>query len=55
MNRYILLTTFLAGALLAVATDVRAAGKITVSRKDCATIVTHTPSADVTYQPALPR
>jgi hypothetical protein len=53
MNRYILLTTFLAGALLAVAPDGRAAGKITVSRKNCATIVTHTPSADVTYKPGV--
>ncbi len=51
MNGYILFPAVLAGVIVVAATDVRAAGKLTVSKKDCARIVDHAPSADVAYKP----
>ena len=51
MNGYTVILVVLAGILFAAATDVRAAGKLTVSKKDCARVVAHASSADVTYKP----
>ena len=51
MNGYMVFSAVLAGIIFAAATDVRAAGKLTVSKKDCAGIVAHAPSADVAYKP----
>ena len=51
MNGYTVIPVVLAGIIFAAAPDVRAAGKLTVSKKDCARVVAHASSADVTYKP----
>ena len=53
MNGYLLFSAGLAGIILVAAPDVRAAGKLTVSKQDCARIVSHAPSADVAYKPGI--
>ena len=52
MSRQLFLSAVLAGVTLAGA-DVRAASQLTVSKKDCARIVRHAPSADVAYKPGV--
>jgi hypothetical protein len=48
-----LISATLAGVLLAAVPDGRAAGKLTVSEKDCAAIARHAPAADVAFKPGI--